>query len=127
MCVHARRLHAPSTRTLIVHELTRYHLADGMLIYRLLGPEVEKSFTRSWGISYAMDTARQWKDLVHEMFKAALVMLILERLYLTRNTQWLENYVDYMSVQALQFSSSAKATFYRTTNVMFQYHRRLRD
>jgi hypothetical protein len=102
-------------------------LADGILIYRLLGPEVERSFTRSWGISYGMDAARQWKDLVQEMFKAAVVMLILERLYLTRNTQWLEHYVDYLSLQALLFSSTAKSTFYRTTSVMFQFHRRLRD
>ena len=82
-----------------------------MLIYRLLGPEVEESFTRSWGISYGMDAARQWKDLAQEMLKAVVVMLILERLYLTRNTLWLETYVDYLSLQALLFSNTAKATF----------------
>ncbi len=32
-----------------------------MLIYTLLGEQAEKSFARSWGISYGLNAAAQWK------------------------------------------------------------------
>jgi hypothetical protein len=33
----------------------------GMLIYKLLGDEAESSFARSWGISYGLNSATEWK------------------------------------------------------------------
>ena len=83
-----------------------------MLIFRLLGDDAEQSFARSWGISYGIGAAAearplsqrmhvcvrsadlacslQWKDIATEALKAAVILAILERLYLTSNTSWLE-------------------------------------
>ncbi len=96
-----------------------------MLIYRLLGEQAEAGFTRTWGVSYGLDAARQWQDIVKETFKAAVIMLILERLCLTRNVQWLESYVDYLSLHALLLGSTAKGSLYRTTRLLFEYHKRV--
>ncbi len=35
--------------------------ADGMLCYKLLGDEAQSSFARSWGISYGVGAASEWK------------------------------------------------------------------
>ena len=69
-----------------------------MLIYKLLGEQAEKEFARSWGISYGMNAATEWKDIVHETVKAAIIMAILERLCLTRPASWLEEHLDYFCV-----------------------------
>ena len=73
----------------------------GMLIYRLLGEGAESSFSRSFGISYGMGAAQEWKDVAIEACKAAVILVILETLFLTPNPKWLEEHIDYLSLQAL--------------------------
>jgi hypothetical protein len=34
---------------------------DGMLLYELLGDGAESSFVRSWGVSYGLNAATEWK------------------------------------------------------------------
>jgi hypothetical protein len=63
---------------------------DGMLIYRLLGEDAEQSFARSWGISYGLSAAQEWKDIAKEAAKAALILAILERFHATSAASWLE-------------------------------------
>jgi hypothetical protein len=96
------------------------------LIYRLLGSDAEQSFARSWGVSYGLNAASEWKarrtrsqvrrvlalthclralcvteqDILIEALKGALLLAILERLVLTSNASWLEEHIDYMSLQA---------------------------
>ena len=62
----------------------------GALIYRLLGGDAEESFARSWGISYGMSAVTEWDDIVREALKGAVVLVLMERLFLTRNASWLE-------------------------------------
>ena len=69
-----------------------------MLIYKLLGEQAEKEFARSWGVSYGMSAATEWKDIVHETVKAAIILAVLERLCLTRPSSWLEEHIDYLCV-----------------------------
>ena len=69
-----------------------------MLIYKLLGDQAQSEFTRSWGISYGMNAATEWKDIVVEAVKATVILIILERLFLTRNSSWLEEHMDYLSI-----------------------------
>ena len=76
----------------------RFIFTYGMLVYRLLGDDAESSFARSWGISYGLNAATEWKDIATEAAKAALVLFILERLFLTRNASWLEEHIDYLSL-----------------------------
>jgi hypothetical protein len=61
-----------------------------MLIYKLLGDEAQSEFARSWGISYGMNAATEWKDIAIEAVKGTIILIILERLFLTRNSAWLE-------------------------------------
>ena len=68
----------------------RFIFTYGMLLYKLLGEDGQASFARSWGISYAVGAASEWQDIVKEAIKGAIVLAILERLLMTRNSNWLE-------------------------------------
>ena len=82
----------------------------GMLVYRLLGDDAESSFARSWGISYGLNAATEWKDIATEAAKAAVILVILERLFLTRNASWLEEHIDYLSLCAAWRACVARAS-----------------
>ena len=97
-----------------------------MLIYRLLGENAESEFARSWGISYGLNAATEWKDIAIEAGKAALILLILERLFLTRDGSWLEQHIDYLSLQALLFADASLNVF-QQTRLFFEHTKRLAD
>jgi hypothetical protein len=78
--------HAP----LLAPSRARFIFIYGMLIYKLLGDEAQQSFARSWGVSYGMNAAGEWKGILEEALKGAVILAILERLCLTHNTNWLE-------------------------------------
>ena len=96
----------------------------GALIYRLLGGNAEESFARSWGISYAMNAVTEWDDIVQEAIKGAVVMVIMERLFLTRNASWLEDHIDYLSLQALLFKR-AGLSFLQQARLLFSHSKRI--
>ena len=54
---HAWRL----TQRIAATTRTRTLYSDGMLIYKLLGDNAEESFARSWGTSYGVGAASEWK------------------------------------------------------------------
>jgi hypothetical protein len=41
-------------------------------------------------VSYGLNAATEWKGILEEAVKGAIILAILERLCLTRNTNWLE-------------------------------------
>jgi hypothetical protein len=82
-----------------------------MLCFKLLGDEAQSSFARSWGVSYGVGAAAEWKargfpcpsrtpgwltrvvtrqEVAIEAVKAAVILAILERLCLTRPSGWME-------------------------------------
>jgi hypothetical protein len=61
-----------------------------MLLYKLLGEKAEAEFARSWGISYAMGAVSEWRPIIEEAVKGAIILAIMERLLLTRHSNWLE-------------------------------------
>ena len=69
---------------------SRFIFTYGMLIYRLLGEDAEASFSRSFGISYGLSAAQEWKDLAIEVGRSVLILVIMEGLFLTSNASWLE-------------------------------------
>jgi len=88
-----------------------------MLIYKLLGDQAQSEFARSWGVSYGarrcrssgvvassdyapqgMNTASEWKDVVTEAMKGAIILAILERLYVTRSNSWFEEHLGVCTV-----------------------------
>ena len=64
-----------------------------MLIYKLLGDQAQQQFARSWGVSYGMNVASEWKDVLTESVKGAIILAILERLYVTRSASWFEDHI----------------------------------
>jgi hypothetical protein len=63
----------------------------GSLIYTLMGSKSEAAFARSWGISYGLNCATEWRGIIVEAAKGAFVLAVLERLCLTRAQPWLED------------------------------------
>ena len=64
-----------------------------MLIYKLLGDQVQQEFARSWGVSYGMNVATEWKDVFIESMKGAIILAMLERFYVTRAASWYEDHI----------------------------------
>lgn len=77
-CSHAKR----SSRRVI--------FTYGMLIYRQLGPDAQAEFSKSWGIGYGLNNASEWQDVAVTAFKAALLIVVLDALRLTKNASWFE-------------------------------------
>ena len=125
------------------------HCADGLLIYNTMGPGAYSSFTTSWGISYSMDQVTQWKDIFQEAVKGIIILAILERLQLTRHTDWLEArahasvlcvpsahcvmpltrvlaqaHLDFLSLQANMFTART-FTFWEQIRMLVHNQRRL--
>ena len=141
----------------------------GMLIYKLLGEGAESAFASSWGVSYGVGAAAEWKvrvavtifgssdfvdcavsfaqDIGKEAAKAAVILVILERLHLTSPVAWLEaralgtcrraarplltcglvqEHLDYLSVQALLFES-ATTSLVQQTRMFVAYRSRICD
>ena len=70
-----------------------------MMVYKLLGQSAVDAFAKSFGVSYALNQASEWEDIVHEVVKAVVVMLVLERLFISSPVGWMEEHIDYLSVQ----------------------------
>ncbi len=98
--------------------------ADGMLIYELLGESAEVSFAHSWGVSYGLQSASEWQGIVTSALQAAIVIAILERLCLTRHADWLEQAIDYHSMQAMLFGRAALG-FGRQIGMFFNFTKRV--
>ena len=72
-----------------------------MTVYRLLGQGAVNAFAKSFGISYAFNQVTEWQDIGKEACKAVVIMLILERLALSSPVGWMEEHIDFLSVQAV--------------------------
>ena len=72
----------------------------GLLIYELLGIATEASFVKSWLIALGVENARQWQDILRAALQAAVLMFVLDRMWIMSNAAWVEQHVDYLSVQA---------------------------
>ncbi len=73
-----------------------------------------------------MGAAAEWQDILKEAVKGAIILAILERLRLTRPVNWLEEHVDYYSVQALLFQEK-EMTLFQQTRLFFSYRSRIAD
>ena len=119
-CAAAASLHALLTRRPLRPQ------TYGSLIYRLMGPAAEDSFAKSWGISWGLNCATEWKQVLVEALKCAVVLTVLEWLCLTRNVSWLEDHIDLLSLQALLFKRAALGVWAQT-RVLYRHSRRLSD
>jgi len=95
----------------------------GMLIYRQMGDQAQKKFTQSWGISFGMDSATQWKDVANETVKTSIILIILDLLLITGHRPWFEEHLDHLSVQATLFAGTASTWWQRTWQLAQQQKR----
>jgi hypothetical protein len=78
------------------------------------------------GISYGLNAATEWQSILEEAAKGAIILAILERLCLTRNSNWLEEHIDYLSLQSLLFKQSTLG-FVGQIKVFFTFTKRISD
>ena len=64
----------------------------GMLIYKTLGDDAQSQFAQTWGVGYALDNASEWADVAKTAAHAAIVLVILDALRVTRNSKWFEEH-----------------------------------
>jgi hypothetical protein len=76
----------------------------GMLIYTHLGGDAQESFSRSFGISYGLSQVSEWRDVASEALRTIVVFALLERLFLTPPAAYLEDHIDFLSVQAVMLT-----------------------
>ena len=63
-----------------------------MLIYRQLGSSAQEEFAKTWGVGYAINNASEWQDVAKTAVQAALVLVVLDFLRLTKNSSWFEEH-----------------------------------
>jgi hypothetical protein len=93
--------------------LTWFIFAYGKLAFDQLGAAAEQSFLRSWLVALGVDNASQWRDVLYEVLKGALLLSLLDRLWLLHNVAWLEDHVDVLSVHATLLASGAVTRWQR--------------
>ena len=93
----------------------------GSQLITLLGEGAQQSFARSWGVSYGLNSAAEFRSILIAAAKGAFVLAVLERLFLTGPAEWLEENVDFFSLQALLYTHKSAGlreqirTFYKHT------------
>jgi hypothetical protein len=62
--------------------------AQGELVTNLMGEAAQQSFSRGWGVGLAVSQAAQFRDMFIIACQSALVLTVLETLWLVSNTPW---------------------------------------
>jgi hypothetical protein len=87
----------------------RIIFAYGILLYKLDGTSATSNFTKTWGIAYAIDQAKEWYQLAAKVALIALFFLGLDQARATKNTNYLEDYLDVVTVQATMYAAQGAA------------------
>ena len=95
----------------------------GMLIYRQMGDQAQKKFTQSWGVNFGVGSASEWQDVAQAAIQAAVIVVILDMLHITRDGSWFEQQVDFLSTQASLFSGAATSSLGRAYAIVKQQMR----
>ena len=96
--------------------LTRFPFrgaADGMLIYRQLGAAAQQEFAKTWGVGYALNNASEWQEVLTTACKAALLVVVLDALRLTKNSNWFEQHGACGGVRGGRVVCMRRAVFQR--------------
>ncbi len=97
-----------------------------MLIYRQLGDKAQSEFAKTWGIGYALDNASEWQDVLKTAAQAALLIVVLDLLRLSKNVSWFEAHADFVSMQAVLFNGAARS-WWAQTRALVRLQSRLVD
>ena len=69
-------------------------------------------------------SAPAWQDILSDALRSIVIVVILERLYMTRSKYWLEDHLDYVCLQGTTFGNSALG-FTDQIGIFWQNTRRL--
>jgi hypothetical protein len=50
------------------------------------------AIAQTWGVGYALNNASEWQDVAITACKAALLIVLLDALRLTKNASWFEKH-----------------------------------
>jgi hypothetical protein len=64
------------------------------------------------------------QDIVVEVLKGLIVLVVMERLLLTSDASWMEDHIDYLCLQALLFKHSS-LTMTQQVRLLFARSKRL--
>jgi hypothetical protein len=70
------------------------------------------------GIGYGMDNATEWQEVLKTAAKTALILVVLDMLRLSKNADWFEEHVDFVSMQAVLFNGAAKNWWAQTRTLV---------
>lgn len=91
----------------------RFVFVYGLLVYNLLGPRAETDFVQSWLVALGVDNASQWREVLQDAIKAGALLFLADRLWLLSNSRWMEDHVDYLSVQATMLTGATLTRWQR--------------
>jgi hypothetical protein len=72
------------------------------------GAKAAKDFSNSWGIGVGLSQISDAQGVVTSAMQALLVITILEALWLVANGNWVESYIDFVSVHATVLASRSR-------------------
>ena len=59
-------------------------------------------------MGFAVNNASEWQEVFKTAVKAALLIVVLDALRVTRNSDWFEQHLDFVSMQAVLFNGAAR-------------------
>ena len=95
----------------------------GMQIYTRLGAGAEKTFAQAWCIGVGLDQAQQFKAVGQTVVQVAIVVTVLDLLRIRSHSGWLEDAVDFASVQCMLFDGKARSWWQQTKELVARQHR----
>ena len=96
--------------------------ADGELAYRLLGEATEERFSSSWGIGLAISQVTQFQGMLLVALESAALLTVLESMWLMGNKAWLEEHIDFASVQASLLAQGAGTSWARRMHTHLAFY-----
>jgi hypothetical protein len=70
--------------------------------------------------------ASEWQDVLQTAAQAALLVVVMDALRLSRNSTWFEAHIDFVSMQARLFNGAARS-WWQQTCTLVQLQARLVD
>ena len=65
-----------------------------------------------------MNNCSEWQDVFKTAVKAALLIVVLDALRVTRNSDWFEEHIDFVSMQAVLFNGAARGWWAQTHSLV---------
>ena len=108
----------------------------GELIFQLNSSKGQRDFPLAWLITLVTENCAQWQKVLQGAMETAVVVIVLDRLWLRSNQHWLESTMVTLSVQATLYlrgggsapqGKDARVTSLQRARVFAQYKAYVRE